>query len=102
MIVNGRVVLDSEIWINALTPERAAELERDFQAKRSAERIRVDARFGTEVRNKQYQPEFRFVRHPKSTGLKSFEQRCDRLVAAMEQQAAARARRNRLLDAVLD
>ena len=45
MIVNGKVVLDSEIWVNLLTPERAAAAERAYQATRREERRRMDAKF---------------------------------------------------------
>lgn len=45
MIVNGRVVLDSEIWVNLLTPERAAEMNRAYDEKRRIERRRIDAKF---------------------------------------------------------
>jgi hypothetical protein len=45
MIVNGRVVLDSEIWVDLLTPERIEELERAYQANRREERRRIDAKF---------------------------------------------------------
>jgi hypothetical protein len=95
-------ILDSEIWVNTLTLERIAALERNFQANRHAERRRIDARFGTEVRNKRYQvPELAFrPTRPPAPAL-TFAQRCDRLIRAMELQAAARDRRNKLFEDIV-
>lgn len=49
MIVNGKVVLDSEIWVNLLTPERAAEMNRAYDEKRRIERQFIDAKFARSV-----------------------------------------------------
>jgi hypothetical protein len=54
MIVNGKVVLDSEIWVNLLTPERAAAAERAYQATRREERRRIDAKFTRSAPQKVY------------------------------------------------
>jgi hypothetical protein len=42
-IINGKRA--SEIWINLLTPERAAELERAYQSRLRETRRRIDAKF---------------------------------------------------------
>jgi hypothetical protein len=45
MIVNGKLVLDSEIWQNTLTPAEAAAMERAYQAQRLETRRRIDTKF---------------------------------------------------------
>ncbi len=62
MIVAGRFAAE-EIWVNLLTPERAAALERDYQSKRREERRRIDMKFESRSIVKRFaQPTMQFDR----------------------------------------
>jgi hypothetical protein len=104
MIVNGRLVHDSEIWVNALTPERIVEIERNFQAKRREERGRIDSRFAPRTDRARFQryTETFNPTNRKSANLAAFGKRCDRLIDAMERLAVIQTNQKRLLDFILD
>jgi hypothetical protein len=93
--------LPSEIWVNLLTPERAAAIERSYQEQRREQRRRIDAKFTTNQFTGE--PERRSqVTAPTKPSLAEFEKRCDRLIRAMERLAAARDRRRRMMREIID
>jgi hypothetical protein len=92
MIVNGKFT--EVCWQNTLTPERAAAIERDYQANRREERRRIDARFAPRTDAERRSQKFSA---PPKHSRAEIEQLADRLIAAMERLAAGRDRRNQML-----
>ena len=98
MIVNGRSA--SEIWVNLLTPERAAELNRAYEQQRREERRRIDDRFTFFDSLKSRKTEKRFTApkpSPRPQRTPSF------LALAVEQENRIVAQnQKRLLDLILE
>ena len=101
-MISGKF-LPSEIWVNLLTPERAAAIERSYQEQRHEERRGIDARFAPRTDAERRSQKFSAPPKPKMS-LAEFDRRCNRLIRAMERLTDQNAVQNqkRLLDFVLE
>jgi hypothetical protein len=92
--------LPSEIWVNLLTPERAAAIERSYQEQRREERRRIDARFAPRTDTERRSQKFSAAPKPKMS-LAEFDRQCNRIIRAMERLAVRRNQKN-LLNWILE